>query len=107
MAVADDVFHSFPSASGEDIGRGSPYSRGAQELIDFALELGFTGVQLGPQGETTLGPISLVCKLMTVDGRPAVKLSDNFQKALGPVKEVERYRRVFGMAGVADTPVIA
>ena len=60
-----------------------------------------------PQGTGGFDPLSLVCKLNDADGRPAVKLSDNFQKALGPVKEVERYRRVFGMAGVADTPVIA
>ena len=51
--------------------------------------------------------MSLVCKLNDADGRAAVKLSDNFQKALGPPKEVERYRRLFGLAGVADTPVIA
>ena len=60
-----------------------------------------------PQGTGGFDPLSLVCKLNDADGRPAVKLSDNFQKALGPPKEVERYRRVFGMAGVADTSVIA
>ena len=60
-----------------------------------------------PQGTGGFDPLSLVCKLNDADGRPAVKLSDNFQKALGPAKEVERYRRVFGMAGVANTPVIA
>lgn len=60
-----------------------------------------------PQGTGGFDPLSLVCKLNDADGHAAVKLSDNFQKALGPPKEVERYRRVFGMAGVADTPVIA
>jgi 4-alpha-glucanotransferase len=44
---------SFPASSGEDVGRGSPYSRGANDLFRFARELGFTGVQLGPQGETS------------------------------------------------------
>jgi 4-alpha-glucanotransferase len=43
----------FPSAPGEDTGRGSPYSRGARDLYRFARDLGFTGAQLGPQGETT------------------------------------------------------
>ena len=43
----------FPSAAGEDTGRGSPYSRGARDLYRFAKDLGFTGAQLGPQGETT------------------------------------------------------
>ena len=44
---------SFPSAPDEDIGRGSPYGRGARSLLAFIETLGFTGVQLGPQGATT------------------------------------------------------
>jgi nicotinate phosphoribosyltransferase len=59
-----------------------------------------------PQGDDGFNPLGLVCKMNDADGRPAVKLSDNFQKALGPPAEIERYRRIFGMAGVADTPVI-
>jgi nicotinate phosphoribosyltransferase len=58
-----------------------------------------------PQGDSGFDPLSLVCKLNDVDGRPAVKLSDNFQKALGNSAEVTRYRRVFGLAGIADVPV--
>ncbi|MBB5344024.1 nicotinate phosphoribosyltransferase [Tunturibacter empetritectus] len=53
-----------------------------------------------PRGETALEPISLVCKLMTVEGRPAVKLSDNARKSTGPAEEIERYRRVFGSVAV-------
>jgi nicotinate phosphoribosyltransferase len=53
-----------------------------------------------PRGETGLDPISLVCKLMTVEGRPAVKLSDNARKATGAPEEIERYRRVFGSVAV-------
>jgi nicotinate phosphoribosyltransferase len=60
-----------------------------------------------PQGGDGFNPISLVCKLVEVEGRPAVKLSDNYQKAMGPAEEVERYRRVFGLEGVADIPVEA
>lgn len=45
------VFDSaFPAVPGEDLGRGSPCSRGAARFLAFARELGFTGVQLGPQG---------------------------------------------------------
>lgn len=40
----------FPSRPEEDIGRGSPYSAGAREFLAFIHTLGFTGVQLGPQG---------------------------------------------------------
>ncbi len=44
---------SFPSAPDEDTGRGTPYSSGARRLCEFADGLGFTGLQLGPQGVTT------------------------------------------------------
>jgi nicotinate phosphoribosyltransferase len=60
-----------------------------------------------PQGDGGFDPVSLVCKLTDVEGRPAVKLSDNYAKALGDADEVERYRRAFGTAGVANTPVFA
>ena len=60
-----------------------------------------------PRGGDAFNPISLVCKLTEVDGRPAVKLSDNYLKAMGPASEIERYRRVFGTAGVAGVPLLA
>lgn len=44
---------SFPSEADEDIGRGSPSTRGAERLFAFARELGFSGIQLGPQGQTS------------------------------------------------------
>jgi nicotinate phosphoribosyltransferase len=59
-----------------------------------------------PRGERDLEPISLVCKLVTVEGRPAVKLSDNPRKATGPFEEIERYRRVFGTVPVAAVEVV-
>src|SRR5664280_2881973 len=59
-----------------------------------------------PLGDEGFDPVSLVCKLSDVEGRPAVKLSDNYSKALGPAAEVERYRRVFGTAGMKDAPVV-
>jgi nicotinate phosphoribosyltransferase len=42
-----------------------------------------------------LAPFSLVCKAVSANGRPTVKLSDNPRKALGPADEVARYKRVF------------
>ena len=42
-----------------------------------------------------LGAFSLVCKAVSANGRPTVKLSDNPNKALGPSSEVERYKRIF------------
>jgi 4-alpha-glucanotransferase len=44
----------FPGLPGDDVGRGSPYSRGAERLFEFAASLGFSGIQLGPQGQTSL-----------------------------------------------------
>ena len=58
-----------------------------------------------PRRDDDFNPLSLVCKLSDVEGRPAVKLSDNPSKALGDPEETDRYRRIFGMAGIADTPV--
>jgi nicotinate phosphoribosyltransferase len=53
-----------------------------------------------------LDPISIVCKVVSADGRPTVKLSDNPTKAMGPPDEVARYRRVFrAEAGLAQ-PVL-
>ncbi|HEU5341840.1 nicotinate phosphoribosyltransferase [Edaphobacter sp.] len=59
-----------------------------------------------PRGKHDFEPISLVCKLMTVEGRPAVKLSDNARKATGLPSEVERYRRVFGTMAVDGAAVV-
>ena len=59
-----------------------------------------------PRGERDFEPISLVCKLMTVEGRPAVKLSDNPRKATGPDDEIARYRRVFNSPATDPTEVL-
>ncbi|MBP0483253.1 nicotinate phosphoribosyltransferase [Sagittula salina] len=42
-----------------------------------------------------LAPFSLVCKAVSANGRPTVKLSDNPNKAMGPKDEIARYKRVF------------
>jgi len=59
-----------------------------------------------PRGEDTLGPLSLVCKLTSVEGIPTVKLSDNPRKSVGPAAMVERYRRVFGTVAVGEHEVL-
>nr|WP_272213281.1 nicotinate phosphoribosyltransferase [Marinicella sp. W31]MDC2879228.1 nicotinate phosphoribosyltransferase [Marinicella sp. W31] len=53
-----------------------------------------------------LKPISIVCKVSDANGRPAVKLSDNPQKATGDPKEVERYLKFFGSEDMYDQPVL-
>jgi nicotinate phosphoribosyltransferase len=52
-----------------------------------------------PAGGTGLDPISLVAKVTSANGRPAVKLSDNPAKATGDPSEVARYVRLFGEGG--------
>ncbi|HEX7840107.1 MAG TPA: hypothetical protein VF469_21670, partial [Kofleriaceae bacterium] len=44
---------SFPCDPDEDTGRGSPATRAAARLFGYAHALGFTGIQLGPQGQTS------------------------------------------------------
>ncbi len=44
-----------------------------------------------------LAPFSLVCKAVSAEGNPTVKLSDNPKKAMGPADEIARYKRVFGV----------
>ena len=59
-----------------------------------------------PRGSTDLDPISLVCKVSDVEGRPAVKLSDNYEKAIGPASEIALYRETYGSDGVTGAPVL-
>lgn len=59
-----------------------------------------------PAGEAGLEPISLVAKVISADGRPAVKLSDNPAKATGEPAEIERYLRIFGQEGRQAKPVM-
>ena len=42
----------FPAGS-DDVGVGTPYSEAGRALFRYARSLGFNGVQLGPQGDTT------------------------------------------------------
>ena len=59
-----------------------------------------------PDGAAGLEPISLVCKVTSANGRPAVKLSDNLAKATGDPAEIARYLRVFGAADRSEAPVL-
>jgi nicotinate phosphoribosyltransferase len=53
-----------------------------------------------------LEALSLVCKVVSANGRPAVKLSDNPLKATGAPEEIARYRRIFGEAGMLAHEVV-
>ena len=53
-----------------------------------------------------LAPFSVVCKAVSANGRPTVKLSDNPEKAMGPEDEIARYKRVFGVGAQERIDVI-
>ncbi|WP_171234764.1 nicotinate phosphoribosyltransferase [Ruegeria sp. HKCCA6837] len=53
-----------------------------------------------------LAPFSLVCKAVSANGRPTVKLSDNPEKAMGPKDQIERYKRVFGVGAQQAIEVV-
>ncbi|KXF91439.1 nicotinate phosphoribosyltransferase [Phaeobacter inhibens] len=55
--------------------------------------------------DDALAPFSLVCKAVSANGRPTVKLSDNPEKAMGPADEIQRYKRVFGV-GEQDSQAV-
>ena len=59
-----------------------------------------------PQPDDGLRAISIVCKVSAADGRPAVKLSDNPNKATGTAAEIARYLRVFGAEGREEREVV-
>ncbi len=55
----------------------------------------------GLHPDDALAPLSLVCKAISANGRPTVKLSDTAGKTLGPAAEVARYQRVFAVGPAA------
>ena len=59
-----------------------------------------------PRHNDQINAISLVCKVKDANGRPAVKLSDNPNKAIGIPSEIERYLRVFGAEGRVKQPIL-
>ena len=45
-----------------------------------------------------LDPFSLVCKAVSANGQPTVKLSDNSNKAMGPENKIKQYKKTFGLS---------
>lgn len=59
-----------------------------------------------PQLLTDLNPLSLVCKVSSVNGKLAVKISDNYAKAIGHPEMIGTYCHVFGTEGMSNVPVV-
>jgi len=62
--------------------------------------------ECSPVNNDQLRAISLVCKVTHANGKPTVKLSDNYDKATGPADQIEHYRNVFGQADMQRHTVI-
>jgi nicotinate phosphoribosyltransferase len=94
------------AANGSDILEVQAHFKG-RVRVGFGWGTNLTNDFIGchPEAPDRMKSISLVAKVKDVNGRPAVKLSDNFEKATGPAQEVERYRRIFGTEGVSNAPV--
>lgn len=60
----------------------------------------------GLAADDGLAPFSLVCKAVSANGHPTVKLSDNPNKAMGPPDQIERYKRVFGVGAQQPIEVV-
>jgi nicotinate phosphoribosyltransferase len=92
---------------GEDIPTIHEHFKG-RVRVGFGFGTNFTNdfVDCHPLDREAMKPVSLVCKVKSAYGKPAAKLSDNYTKTTGDATTVERYRRVFGNAGMANVPII-
>jgi nicotinate phosphoribosyltransferase len=65
--------------------------------VSFGWGTNLTNDFRGLVKDGSLDAFSLVCKPINADGRSTVKLSDNLNKAMGSLEEIDRYKRVFGV----------
>ena len=63
--------------------------------VSFGWGTNLTNDFRGLVADQGLDAFSLVCKAVSANGHPTVKLSDNPNKAMGPADEITRYKRVF------------
>ena len=66
--------------------------------VSFGWGTNLTNDFRGLVPDAGLDAFSLVCKAISANGKPTVKLSDNPNKAMGPAEEIARYKRVFDVA---------
>ncbi len=58
------------------------------------------------KGAELFRPFSMACKVVSANGVPAVKLSDNPNKATGPRDRIEFFKKIFGVEGQQEQKVI-
>ncbi len=66
-----------------------------QARLSFGWGTMLTNDFIGLSEEPESSPISLVCKAVSVNGKPTVKISDDIGKILGRAEDLDRYMRVF------------
>ena len=69
----------------------TPFGWGTMLTNDF--------IGCDPENNQMYRPFSMVCKVQEANGKPAVKLSNNPDKATGPADEVQKYLKIFGKKG--------
>jgi 4-alpha-glucanotransferase len=72
------------------VGRGAPLSRGGLAFLRFAADLGFTGLQFGPQGETTPGDPSPYDSTLFGRSTASISLGALVRKEALPAEVLER-----------------
>lgn len=95
-------------ANGADIGDIYHHFHGRVQ-VGFGWGTNFTNDFVGchPTEAEALRATALVCKVRSVNGQPAVKLSDNWEKASGPPDEIQVYKEVFGAGRVENMRVLS
>ncbi|HUE70608.1 MAG TPA: 4-alpha-glucanotransferase [Pirellulaceae bacterium] len=100
---------SFPGDPQEDLGRGTPYSQGAERFLAWAAEMGFDAIQFGPRGMTSRGnpspydatifsrnPLDLPLLRMVEQGRLSRATWDSIRRSLPAALDgIVPYRLVF------------
>lgn len=85
---------SFPSVMGEDVGTGSPYTKGAQEFMTFLDNLGFNSVQVGPAGKTKRSDASPYTSTVYSDNTLFIDLKALTTPAWGEILSDETFDKI-------------
>lgn len=97
------LHESFSSETNLSFGMGTLLTN---DFIDCFPNLDDVVPKFGLSWRELFRAFSVVCKVVEVNGRPAVKLSDNIEKATGPADEVLKYKQIFGNKGLGSQEVL-
>jgi 4-alpha-glucanotransferase len=92
----------FPMSPGEDVGRGTPHSAAAADLLDLAASLGFDGLQLGPQGATSRSNASPYDGALFSREPLSVALAPLARPEAGPLLRPEALEAIVAARGGAE-----